>query len=88
MKDILFSSWGGKIIDNRGKDLPDYEAVDHVELPEYFKQDVRSKHLSGGTVLFFDLRRLTSLIFAKHTWKLFLFIPKHATSAIIVRPVS
>ena len=53
MKDILFSSWGGKIIDNRGKDLPDYEAVDHMELPEYFKQDVKIKALIGwyGIVL-------------------------------------
>ncbi len=47
MKDILFCSWGNKIIDNRGKDLPDYEAVDHLELPEYFKQDVKIKALIG-----------------------------------------
>jgi len=47
MKDILFCSWGDKITDNRGKDLPDYEAVDHVELPEYFKQDVKIKALIG-----------------------------------------
>jgi formate dehydrogenase beta subunit len=53
MKDILFCSWGDKIIDNRGKDLPDYDAVDHVELPEYFKQDVKIKALIGcyGIVL-------------------------------------
>ncbi len=53
MKDILFCSWRDKIIDNRGKELPDYEAVDHVELPEYFKQDVKIKALIGwyGIVL-------------------------------------
>jgi formate dehydrogenase (NADP+) beta subunit len=47
MKDILFSTWGGQIVDNRGKDPEDYEPVDHVELPEYFKQDEKIKALIG-----------------------------------------
>jgi NADPH-dependent glutamate synthase beta subunit-like oxidoreductase len=47
MKDILFSSWGGRIVDNRGKDPNAYESVDHVELPEYFKKDERIKALFG-----------------------------------------
>ncbi len=47
MKDILFSTWGGKIVDNRGKDPEDYEPVDHVELPEYFRQDEKIKALIG-----------------------------------------
>jgi NADPH-dependent glutamate synthase beta subunit-like oxidoreductase len=47
MNDILFSSWGGRIVDNRGKDPRAYEPVDQVELPEYFKQDERIKALFG-----------------------------------------
>ena len=47
MNDILFSTWGGQIVDNRGKDPEDYEPVDHVELPEYFKQDEKIKALIG-----------------------------------------
>jgi formate dehydrogenase beta subunit len=47
MRDILFSSWGGKIVDNRGKDPQDYEPVDHVELPDYFKPNEPIKALIG-----------------------------------------
>ena len=47
MNDILFSTWGGQIVDNRGKDPEDYEPVDHVKLPEYFKQDEKIKALIG-----------------------------------------
>ncbi|UCB49577.1 MAG: hypothetical protein JSW56_01360, partial [Deltaproteobacteria bacterium] len=47
MKDILFSSWGGRIVDNRGREPHAYEPVDHVELPEYFKQDEKIKALLG-----------------------------------------
>jgi len=47
MKDILFSTWGGQIVDNRGKDPEDYESVDNVELPEYFKQNEKIKALIG-----------------------------------------
>ena len=47
MRDILFSSWGGRIVDNRGKDPGAYEPVDHVKLPEYFKNDERIKAVVG-----------------------------------------
>jgi NADPH-dependent glutamate synthase beta subunit-like oxidoreductase len=47
MNDILFSSWGGQIIDNRGKEPQAYDSVDHVELPEYFRQDEKIKALLG-----------------------------------------
>jgi NADPH-dependent glutamate synthase beta subunit-like oxidoreductase len=47
MNDILFSSWGGRIVDNRGKEPQAYEPVDLVELPEYFKQDEKIKALLG-----------------------------------------
>jgi NADPH-dependent glutamate synthase beta subunit-like oxidoreductase len=47
MRDILFSSWGGRIVDNRGKDAGAYEPVDHVKLPEYFKKDERIKAVVG-----------------------------------------
>lgn len=53
MADILFSSWGGEIVDNRGKQPRDYESVKNVSLPEYFKQDEEIKALAGwyGIVL-------------------------------------
>jgi NADPH-dependent glutamate synthase beta subunit-like oxidoreductase len=47
MNDILFSSWGGRIVDNRGKEPQAYEPADRVELPEYFKQDEKIKALLG-----------------------------------------
>ena len=47
MQDILFSSWGGVILDNRGRDPQDFEPVDQIELPEYFKQDEKIKALMG-----------------------------------------
>jgi len=48
MNDIVFSSWGGRTIDNRGKDPQDYEPIDHLSLPEYFKQDEKIQALIGG----------------------------------------
>jgi NADPH-dependent glutamate synthase beta subunit-like oxidoreductase len=47
MDDILFSSWGGRIVDNRGKEPQAYDPVDRVELPEYFTQDKKIKALVG-----------------------------------------
>jgi NADPH-dependent glutamate synthase beta subunit-like oxidoreductase len=36
MDNILFSSWGGKVIDNRGKCAHDVDLSDHPTLPEKF----------------------------------------------------
>lgn len=47
MQSILFSSWGGNIVDNRGKETQDYEPVDQVQFPEYFQQDEKIKALMG-----------------------------------------
>jgi formate dehydrogenase beta subunit len=47
MQDILFSSWGGKILDNRGREPQDFESINQSELPEYFKQDEKIKALMG-----------------------------------------
>ena len=53
MNDILFSSWGQDIIDNRGKADSDCLPVKAVDLPEYFKRDEKIKALIGwyGLVL-------------------------------------
>lgn len=47
MNDILFSSWGGEVVDNRSKDPETFTAVESVELPEHFKQDETIKALIG-----------------------------------------
>jgi len=47
MQSILFSSWDGNIVDNRGKETQDYEPVDQVQFPEYFQQDEKIKALMG-----------------------------------------
>ena len=53
MTDIIFSSWGGEIIENRGNDTQDQVPIKQLELPEYFKQDEKIKALMGwkGIVL-------------------------------------
>jgi NADPH-dependent glutamate synthase beta subunit-like oxidoreductase len=47
VNNILFSSWGGWTVDNRRKEPQAYESIDHVTLPEYFKQDEKIKALMG-----------------------------------------
>ena len=47
MAEILFSSWGGEVVDNRNKDIQDFETVNNLELPEYFRQDESIKALIG-----------------------------------------
>ncbi len=47
MHDIFFSTWGGRIVDNRGKEPEDFEPTDHMELPEYFKEEEKIKALMG-----------------------------------------
>jgi formate dehydrogenase beta subunit len=53
MSDILFSSWGGEVVDNRGKSPDAFAAATAVALPEHFKQDDQIKALIGwdGIVL-------------------------------------
>jgi NADPH-dependent glutamate synthase beta subunit-like oxidoreductase len=47
MKDILFSSWGGKVVDNRGREAAAFDAVEKVELPEFFRPDQKIRALAG-----------------------------------------
>ncbi len=47
MTDIVFSSWGGEIVDNRGREPQDFESVNQAELPEYFQQGEKIKALMG-----------------------------------------
>ncbi len=47
MTDIIFSSWGGEIIENRGNETQNQASVKDPELPEYFKQDEKIKALMG-----------------------------------------
>jgi NADPH-dependent glutamate synthase beta subunit-like oxidoreductase len=53
MTDIIFSSWGGEIIENRGNDMQDQASIKQLDLPEYFKQNEKIKALMGwkGLVL-------------------------------------
>jgi len=53
MTDIIFSSWGGEIIENRGNETQNQASIKQLDLPEYFKQDVKIKALMGwkGIVL-------------------------------------
>ena len=53
MTNILFSSWGDEVVDNRGKAPQSYVPVNALELPEHFKQDEKIKGLMGwyGIVL-------------------------------------
>ena len=47
MNDILFSSWGGEIVDNRGKAPTAYNKINAFNLPEHFKRDEKIKALIG-----------------------------------------
>ncbi|KAF0123683.1 MAG: formate dehydrogenase beta subunit, partial [bacterium] len=47
MSDILFSSWGGVVVDNRGKEPENYEKIEKVPLPEQFAQDENINALIG-----------------------------------------
>ena len=53
MTDIIFSSWGGEVIENRGNETPSPASIKDLDLPEYFKQDEKIKALMGwkGIVL-------------------------------------
>ena len=47
MTDIVFSSWGGKIIETRGNEPQNQVSIKQLDLPEYFKQDEKIKALMG-----------------------------------------
>ncbi|MBI5604436.1 MAG: FAD-dependent oxidoreductase [Deltaproteobacteria bacterium] len=47
MTDIVFSSWGGRLVDNRGQDPGTYESPDLFNLPETFKAQEKIKALIG-----------------------------------------
>jgi NADPH-dependent glutamate synthase beta subunit-like oxidoreductase len=47
MQDIVFSSWKGEIIDNRGKASRKDEPSNQIDLPEFFKKDEKIKALMG-----------------------------------------
>lgn len=47
MENIIFSSWQGQMIDNRGKELKDFVSPDQVILPEYFKPGEKIKAIMG-----------------------------------------
>jgi formate dehydrogenase beta subunit len=53
MSDIIFSSWGGEIVENRGDEPQEQKSINDLDLPEYFKQDEKIKALMGwkGIVL-------------------------------------
>lgn len=47
MGNIIFSSWQGQMIDNRGKELKDFAPADQITLPEYFKPGKKIKAMMG-----------------------------------------
>ncbi|MEW6673214.1 MAG: FAD-dependent oxidoreductase [Thermodesulfobacteriota bacterium] len=53
MNDILFSSWGDQVVDNRGRDPQVFKPVQRAPLPEFFRQNEKIKALIGwyGIVL-------------------------------------
>ncbi|MDY6854542.1 MAG: FAD-dependent oxidoreductase [Thermodesulfobacteriota bacterium] len=53
MNDILFSSWGGEVVDNSGKETQDFEDVENISLPMQFTMDKKIKAMIGwyGLVL-------------------------------------
>jgi hypothetical protein len=53
MTAIVFSSWGGQVVDNRGLDPQAFEPAPLIRLPEFFKPDEKIKGFVGwdGIVL-------------------------------------
>lgn len=47
MNDILFSSWGGRIVDNRGREPQGYESIEPMALPEIFNEGQTIQALIG-----------------------------------------
>ncbi|MBW2483339.1 MAG: FAD-dependent oxidoreductase [Deltaproteobacteria bacterium] len=53
MSDIIFSSWGREIVENRGDEEQEPVSIKNLDFPEYFKQDEKIKASMGwkGIVL-------------------------------------
>lgn len=53
---VLFSSWGGRVVDNRGKALEEIEPAQGLLLPDHFRDGEKIKALAGwnGIVLVSD----------------------------------
>lgn len=47
MTDIVFSSWGGRLVDNRGQEPGNYAPIDLFTLPETFRAEEKIKALIG-----------------------------------------
>jgi formate dehydrogenase beta subunit len=47
MNHIVFSSWGGRVVDNRGKEPDEFETPDKIDLPEHFGEDEAIRALIG-----------------------------------------
>ncbi len=47
MTEILFSTWGGEIVDNRGRAAGSHEKITTIDLPEYFGKNQKIKGLMG-----------------------------------------
>jgi len=47
MTDLVFSSWGGQVVDNRGLDPQAFEPAPLVHLPDFFKPDEKIKAFVG-----------------------------------------
>ena len=45
--EILFSSWGGEVVDNRSRETESFAEMAAFKLPEYFRQDEKIKALIG-----------------------------------------
>jgi len=47
MNEVIFSSWGGRVVDNRGRDPKGYIPAGRVKLPEVFGKEEKIKALIG-----------------------------------------
>ncbi len=47
MSQIAFSSWGGRVVDNRGKAAGEFAPADNIDLPEHFGKNEAIRALIG-----------------------------------------
>ena len=77
---IVFSSWAGEVVDNRGKDPEAFAAAGTVDLPEHFKQDETLKALIGWDGIVLRSREISVVDLCRHTWRRFTTIPAVSAS--------